>query len=96
MSFINSPTYNLSKFLSRILSSPLVNCYSVRNCTEFVDYVQNFTTSENEILVLIDAELSMGRLDRVRTRYGPENASPKMNRSDDDSLPQVYRRLITS
>ena len=49
VSFINSPTYNLSKFLSRILSSLLVNCYSVRNSKEFVDYVQNFTISESEI-----------------------------------------------
>ena len=50
VSFINSPTYNLSKFLSRILSSLLVNCCSVRNFKEFVDYVQNFTISESEIL----------------------------------------------
>ena len=54
MSFINSPTYNLSKFLSRILSSLLVNRYSVRNFKEFVDYVQNFTISESEILVSFD------------------------------------------
>ena len=54
VSFINSPTYNLSKFLSRILSSLLVNCYSVRNSKEFVDYVKNFTISENEILVSFD------------------------------------------
>ena len=54
VSFINSPTYNLSKFLSRILSSLLVNRYSVRNSKEFIDYVQNFTISENEILVSFD------------------------------------------
>ena len=52
--FINSPTYNLSKFLSRILSTLLVNRYSVRNSKEFVDYVQNFTISESEILVSFD------------------------------------------
>ena len=51
---INSPTYNLSKFLSRILSSLLVNRYGVRNSKEFVDYVKNFTISENEILVSFD------------------------------------------
>ena len=50
VSFINSPTDNLSKFLSPILSSLLVNRYSVRNYKEFVDYVQNFTISENENL----------------------------------------------
>ena len=54
VSFINSPTYNLSKFLSRILSSLLVNRYSVRNFKEFVHYVQNFTISESEILVSFD------------------------------------------
>ena len=54
MSFINSLTYNLSRFLSRILSSLLVNCYSVCNSKEFVDRVQNFTISENEILVSFD------------------------------------------
>ena len=54
VSFINSPTYNLSKFLSRILSSLLVNRYSVRNSKEFVDYVKNFAISENEILVSFD------------------------------------------
>ena len=51
---IYSATYNLLKFLSRILSSLLVNPYSVRNSKEFVDYVQNFTLSENEILVSFD------------------------------------------
>ena len=54
VSFINSPTYNLSKFLSRILSSLLVNRYSVRKSKEFVDYVPNFTISESEILVSFD------------------------------------------
>ena len=54
VSFINSPTYNLSKFLSRILSSLLVNRYSVPNSKEFVDYVKNFTICENEILVSFD------------------------------------------
>ena len=54
VSFIISHTYNQSKFLSRILSSILVNRYSVRNFIEFVDYVQNFTISENEILVSFD------------------------------------------
>ena len=53
-SLINSPTHNLSKFLSLILSSLLVNRYSVRNSKEFVDHVQNFTISENEILVSFD------------------------------------------
>ena len=37
VSFVNSPTYNLSKFLSRVLSSLLKNNYSVRNSREFVE-----------------------------------------------------------
>ena len=54
VSIINSPTNILSKFSSCILSSLLVNRYSVRNSKEFVDYVQNFTISESEILVSFD------------------------------------------
>ena len=54
VSFINSTMYNQSKFLSRILSSILVNRFTVRNSKEFVDYVQNFRISENEILVSFD------------------------------------------
>ena len=52
--FINSSTYNLSKFLSCILSSLLANHYSVHNSKEFVDCFQSFTISENEILVFFD------------------------------------------
>ena len=52
--FINSPTYNLSKFLFRVLSSLSVNRYSVCNSKEFVDHVKKFTISENEILVSFD------------------------------------------
>ena len=66
VSYTNSPTNNLSKFPSRILSSLLVNCYSVRNSKEFVDYVQKFTISENEILVSFDVvSLLWSRLDHL-------------------------------
>ena len=37
VSLINSPTYNLSKFFSRVLSSLLVNRYRVCNSKEYVD-----------------------------------------------------------
>ena len=40
VSFINLPTYNLSKFLSRILSSLSVNRYSVRNSKELLFVIQ--------------------------------------------------------
>ena len=48
--FINSPTCNLSEFSSRILSSLLVNRFSVCNSKKFVDYIKSFAIFENEIL----------------------------------------------
>ena len=50
----NSPTYNLSKFLSRVLSSLLKNNYSVRNSREFVECIKNYSVEENECLVSFD------------------------------------------
>ena len=41
-------------YVAFYLSSLLVNRYSVRNSKEFVDYVQNFTISDNEILASFD------------------------------------------
>ena len=54
VSFVNSPTYNLSKFLSRVLSSLLKNDYSVRNSREFVECIKNYSVEENECLVSLD------------------------------------------
>ena len=54
VSFVNSPTYNLSKFLSRVLSSLLKNNYSVRNSREFVECIKNYSVEENEYLVSFD------------------------------------------
>ena len=54
VSFVNSPTYNLSKFLSRVLSSLLKNNYSVRNSREFVECIKNYSVKENECLVSFD------------------------------------------
>ena len=54
VSFFDLPTYNLSKFFSRLLSRLLVNRYSVCNSKKFVDYVKNFTIFENAILVSYD------------------------------------------
>ena len=54
VSFVNSPTYNLSKFLSRVLSSLLKNNYSVRNSREFVECIKNYSVEENECLVSFD------------------------------------------
>ena len=57
VSFVNSPTYNLSKFLSRVLSSLLKNNYSVRNSQEFVECIKNYSVEENECLVSFDVSL---------------------------------------
>ena len=46
VSFVNSPTYNLSKFLSRILSGLVKNNYSVRDSREFVEHVKKLSCSE--------------------------------------------------
>ena len=54
VSFVNSPTYNLSKFLSRVLSSLLKNNYSVRNSREFLECIKNYSVEENECLVSFD------------------------------------------
>ena len=51
VSFVNSPAYNLSKFLSRILSGLVKNNYSVRNSREFAEYVKNCHVQKNEIFV---------------------------------------------
>ena len=53
VSFVNSPTYNLSKFLSRILSGLVKNNYSVRNSREFVEYVKNCHVQKMKFLYLL-------------------------------------------
>ena len=54
VSFVNFPTYNLSKFLSRVLSSLLKDNYSVRNSREFVECIRNYSVEGNEYLVSFD------------------------------------------
>ena len=47
VSFIGSPTYNLSKFLVKIIS-PLLNYkYSVFNLNEFIEKVKRFCVNMN-------------------------------------------------
>lgn len=55
VSFIGSPTYDLAKFISRILS-PLVGNTdrSVRNSKEFVEEIRDMTIQDNEMLVSFD------------------------------------------
>ena len=54
VSFVNSPAYNVSKFLSRILSGLVKNNYGVRKSREIVEYVKNCHVQKNEIFVSFD------------------------------------------
>ena len=54
VSFVNSLTYNLSKILSRVLSSLLKNNYSVRNSREFLECIKNYSVQEDKCLVPFD------------------------------------------
>ena len=55
VSFVNSPTYHLSKYLSRVLS-PLVghSQSAVRNSKDFVDSVKSLVVKSDELLVSFD------------------------------------------
>ena len=53
VSFCTSPTYNLSKYLVRLLS-PLVGSHGVRNSKDFVDFVRSIHLESNEVMVSFD------------------------------------------
>ena len=55
VSFINSPLYNLSKFIA-ILLTPLAsaNGFTVKNSYEFVEQLKNLTISHDECMVSFD------------------------------------------
>ena len=55
VSFINSPLYNLSKFIS-VLLTPLVsaNGFTKKNSFEFVEQLKNLTTNHDECNVSFD------------------------------------------
>ena len=54
MSFVNSPIYNLSKFLCKIVSPPLKNPYSVKNSNEFVYLIRSQCVGPYDIFVSFD------------------------------------------
>ena len=54
VSFINSPTYNLSKFLANIISALVTNRFSVNNSIDFIERIKNIAIEEDEILVSFD------------------------------------------
>ena len=70
VSFINSPLYNLSKFLAGILS-PLVglNSCSVKNSYEFVEIISGITLSSNECLVSFDVVSLFTKIPVNTARY---------------------------
>ena len=51
VSFVNSPTYNLSKFLCKIVSPLLKNLYSVKNSNEFANLIRSQCVGPNDIFV---------------------------------------------
>ena len=55
VSFINSPLYNLSKYLSKLLS-PLVGRtkFTVKNSYEFADLLKDVNVKSNECMVSFD------------------------------------------
>ena len=54
VSFVNSPTYNLSKFLCKIISPLLKNTYTVNNSVEFTNLIRNQIVGPNEVFVSFD------------------------------------------
>ena len=54
MSFVNSPTYNLSKFLCKIVSPLLKNSYSVKNSNEFANLIRSQCVGPNDIFMSFD------------------------------------------
>lgn len=55
VSFINSPSYNLSKFLVNILNNITINSkYNIKNSLHFKDKISEITMDTGEILVSFD------------------------------------------
>ena len=54
VSFVNSHTYNLSKFLCKIVSPLLKNSYSVKNSDEFANLIRSQCVGPNDIFVSFD------------------------------------------
>ena len=55
VSFVNSPTYNISKFLSKIIKSLMTNRFSVKNSIDFIDRIKDVVIEDDDILVSFDA-----------------------------------------
>ena len=55
VSFINSPLYNLSKFMAKILT-PLIhsNNLSIKNSFKLIDKIYNFKINDNDLMLSFD------------------------------------------
>ena len=53
-SFVNSPTYNISKILSKIIKPVMTNSFSVKNSIDFIDRIKDVVIEEDDILVSFD------------------------------------------
>ena len=54
MSFVNSPTYNLPKFLCCILSNLFRNEFNIRRSKKFADHIDSVCVNSDKILVSFD------------------------------------------
>ena len=54
VSFVNSPAYNISKFLSKTIKPLMTNRFSVKNSIHFIDRINDAVIEEDDILVSFD------------------------------------------
>ena len=54
VSFVNFPTYSISKFLSKIIKPLMTNRFSVKNSIDFIDRIKDVVIEEDDILVSFD------------------------------------------
>ena len=51
---VNFPSYNISKFLSKIIKLLVTNSFSVKNPIDFIDRIKDVVIEEDDILVSFD------------------------------------------
>ena len=54
VSFVNSPTYNISKFLSIVIKPLMTNRFSVKNSIDLIDRIKDVVIEKDDILVSFD------------------------------------------
>ena len=75
VSFVSSPTYQLSKHLSKIFA-PLVGntSHSVRNSTDFATFISSQTLNDDETLISFDVVSFSPRFPRASPSRVPNSA----------------------